>query len=170
LRLYPSSSLEEITKCSSSCCTYNQTLSEEQEERVEIDNNNGNFEESSDIAEPLEIIREEVAEVVENPNTETSSMASMEDQDEEEEDQKKTDNSNRYNGDIYEQVKAQSIQLSSLADTVESLQSQVKQLQETIRLRKHNKTSSVRKKSTSNKGIKTKKKTKRRGSARSWKK
>jgi hypothetical protein len=73
-------------------------LSEEQEERVEIDNNNGNFEESSDIAEPLEIIREEIVAVVENPNTETSSMASMEDQDEEEEDQKKTDNGNRYNG------------------------------------------------------------------------
>ena len=43
-------------------------MSEEQEERIEIDidNNNGNFEESSDIAEPLEIIREEVVEVVEN--------------------------------------------------------------------------------------------------------
>jgi hypothetical protein len=145
-------------------------LSEEQEERMEIDNNNGDFEESSDIVEPLEIIREEVVEVVENPNTETSSLASMEAQDEEEEDQKKTDNSNRYNGDIYEQVKTQSVQLSSLADMVESLQSQVKQLQETIRLRKHNKTSPVRKKSTSNKGIKTKKKTKRRGSARSRKK
>jgi hypothetical protein len=145
-------------------------LSEEQEERMETDNNNGDFEESSDIAEPLEIIREEVVGVGESPNTETSSLASMEAQDEEEEDQKKTDNSNRYNGDIYEQVKAQSIQLSSLADMVESLQSQVKQLQETIRLRKHNKTSSVRKKSTSNKGIKTKKKTKRRGSARSRKK
>jgi hypothetical protein len=96
----------------------------------------------------------------------------MEGQDEEEDDQNneiKTDNSNRYNGDIYEQVKAQSIQLSSLADMVESLQSQVKQLQETIRLRKHKKTSSVRKKSTTNKGIKTKKKTKRR-SPRSRKK
>ena len=47
-------------------------MSEEQEERneSEIDNNNGNFEESSDIAEPLEIIREEVVEVVENPDTE----------------------------------------------------------------------------------------------------
>ena len=143
-------------------------MSEDQEERIEIDIDNNN-----DIAEPLEIIREEVVEVLENPNTETSSLSSMEGQDEEEEDQNneiKTDNSNRYNVDIYEQVKAQSIQLSSLADMVESLQSQVKQLQETIRLRKHNKTSSVRKKSTSNKGIKTKKKTKRRGSARSWRK
>ena len=34
---------EEISKCSCSCSTYNQTLSENQEERVEtgIDNNNG---------------------------------------------------------------------------------------------------------------------------------
>jgi hypothetical protein len=102
----------QTAKCSSSCCAYNQTLSEEREERMEIDNNNGDFEESSDIAEPLEIIREEVVEVVEKPNTETSSLASMESQDEEEEDQKKSDNRNRYNGDIYEQVKAQSIQLS----------------------------------------------------------
>jgi hypothetical protein len=53
---------------------------------------------------------------------------------------------------------------------VESLQSQVKQLQETTRLRKPHNTSSVRKKSTTNKDIKTKKKTKRRGSARSRKK
>jgi hypothetical protein len=52
---------------------------------------------------------------------------------------------------------------------VESLQSQVKQLQETTRLRKR-KTTSIRKKSTSNKGINTKKKTKRIGSTRSKKK
>ena len=165
---------EEISKCSCSCCTYNQTLSEDREERIEIDidNNNGDFDESSDIAEPVEIIREEVIEVVENPDTETSALSSMEDQQEEEEDEKKeikADNTNRYTGDIYEQVKAQSIQLSSLADMVQSLQSHVKQLQETIRLRKHNKTSSVRKKSISNNRIKTKKKTKRRGSARSRK-
>ena len=135
--------------------------------------NNGDFKESS---EPVEIIREEVVEVVESPDAKTFPLSSMEDQNEEEEDQKnkinaetQTDNLNRYEH-IYEQVKAQSIQLSSLADMVESLQSQVKQLQETIRLRKHNKTSSVRKKGTSNKGIKTKKKTKRRGSARSRKK
>jgi hypothetical protein len=44
---------------------------------------------------------------------------------------------NRYNEYIYEQVKAQSIQLSNLADMVESLQSEVKQLQETTRLGKH---------------------------------
>ena len=37
---------EEITKCSSSWYAYNQTLSEDQEERIEIDiDNNRNFEE-----------------------------------------------------------------------------------------------------------------------------
>jgi hypothetical protein len=47
-------------------------LSEDQEERIEIDmNNNNNDNESSDIAEPLEIIREEVVEVVQNPNEES---------------------------------------------------------------------------------------------------
>jgi hypothetical protein len=76
-----------------------------------------------------------------------------------------SDNRNGDNEDIYEQIKAQSVQLNRLINMIESLQSQVKQLQETIRLRKHNKTSSVRKKSITNKGIKTKKKTKRRGNA-----
>ena len=146
-------------------------MSEDQGERIEIDmDNNGNFKESS---EPVEIIREEVVEVVESPNDETSFLSSMEDENEEEEDQKKeikTENLDRDNEDIYQQVKAQSIQLSSLAEMVESLKSQVQQLQETIRLRKHHKTSSVRKKSTTNKDIKTKKKTKRSGSARSRKK
>jgi hypothetical protein len=142
-------------------------LSEEQQERIEIDIDDNNGSLSSDTAEPQEIIREEAVEVVKNPNTETFPLSSKE-----EEDQKneiKTDSSDRYNGDIYEQVKAQSIQLSNLADTVESLQSQVKQLQETIRLLKHKKTSLARKRITSNEGTKTKKKTKRRGKARSRK-
>jgi len=81
------------------------------------------------------------------PDAKTFPLSSMEGHAEEE---GKTDNLDRYNGDIYEQVKAQSIQLSSLADMVKSLQSQVKQLQETTKLRKHHKTTSVRKKSTSN--------------------
>ena len=131
-------------------------MSEEQEERIEIDNNR-HFEQGSDISEPGEIIREEVVEVTEKPNTETFPLSSKE-----EEDQKNEVKTN--NEDIYVQVKAQSIQLSSLSDMVESLQSQVKQLQETIRLHKHNKTSSVRKRS--NQGTKTK----RRGNARSRKK
>jgi hypothetical protein len=132
-------------------------LSEEQGERIEIGNNR-DFEQSSDIDEPGEINREEVVEVAEKPNTETFPLSSKEEEDQKNE--VKTDN-----GDIHEQVKAQSIQLSSLAEMVESLQSQVKQLQETIRLLKHKKTSSVRKGRPSSNGTKTKKKTKRRGSA-----
>jgi predicted RNase H-like nuclease (RuvC/YqgF family) len=140
-------------------------LSEEQQERIEIDIDDNNGSLSSDTAEPQEIIREEAVEVVKNPNTETFPLSSKEEEDQENEIQ--NDSSNRYNGDIYEQVKAQSIQLSNLADTVESLQSQVKQLQETIRLLKHKKSSLARKRITSNDGTKTKKKTKRRGNARS---
>ncbi|MGA9153628.1 MAG: hypothetical protein WBZ36_23860 [Candidatus Nitrosopolaris sp.] len=76
---------EEITKCSSSCCSYNQTLSEEHEERIEREiDNNGHFEENSDIAEPVEIIREEVVEVVENPTAETFPLSSTGSQHEEE--------------------------------------------------------------------------------------
>jgi hypothetical protein len=148
-------------------------LSEEREERIEREiDNNGHFEENSDIAEPVEIIREEVVEVVENPTAETFPLSSTGSQHEEEDQQKeiKADNFNRYNEDIYEQVKAQSIQLSSLADMVESLQSQVKQLQETTRLRKRHNGNSVRKKSTSNNGTKTKRNTRRRGSTRRRKK
>jgi hypothetical protein len=145
-------------------------LSEEQQERIETDmGNNGDFRESS---EPVEIIREEVVEVVENPNAETSILISSEDR-KAEEDQKnqiKTDNRYRYNEDIYKQIKAQSIQLSNLADVVQSLQTQIKQLQETTRLHKHHKATSVRKKSTSNNVTKTKKKAKRRASTRSRKK
>src|SRR5215471_2082963 len=53
------------------------------------------------------------------------------------EEEGKTDNFKRYNEDVYKQVKAHSIQFSRLADMVESLQSQVKQLQETTKLRKN---------------------------------
>jgi hypothetical protein len=81
------------------------------------------------------------------PDAKTFPLSSMEGHAYEE---GKTDNLTYYNEDIYKQVKAQSIQLSRLADMVESLQFQVKQLQETTKLRKHHKTTSVRKKSTSN--------------------
>jgi hypothetical protein len=101
------------------------------------------------------------------PDAKTFPLSSMEGHAEE---GGKTDNLNRYNEDIYKEVRAHSIQLSRLADMVESLGSQVKQLRETTKLRKHHKTTSVRKKSTSNNSIKIKKKTDRRGSARSGKK
>jgi hypothetical protein len=100
------------------------------------------------------------------PDAKTFPLSSMEGHAEEE---GKTDNLNRYNEDMYKQVKAHSIQLSRLANMIESLESQVKQLQD-AKLRKHHKTTSVRKKSTSNNSIKTKKKTDRGGSPRSRKK
>jgi hypothetical protein len=131
-----------------------QAMSEDQEEerfKVDIDGDNDDFEErsDSDIAQPVEVIREEVITVVENPNAETSPME---------------DNNSGDKEDIYEQLRTQSIQLSRLADVVESLQSQVKQLQETKRLRRHRKSTSVRTKSRSNTSMKrgqraTKKKT-----------
>ena len=99
------------------------------------------------------------------PDAKTFPLSSIEGHPEEE---GKTDNFKRYNEDVYKQVKAHSIQFSRLADMVESLQSQVKQLQETTKLRKHHKPTSV-KKSTSNNSIKTKRKTDRRGSTRSRK-
>ena len=141
---------------------------EEQEEGIgiDLDSNNRDFEESSD-AEALEITSEEVVEVSEKPNTETFPLSSKEEEEEDQKNEIKTDNSNQYNEDIYEQVKTQSIQLNNLSNMVESIQSQVKRLQETIRLLKYKKTISVRKRSTSNYGTKTKKKTKRRGSTRS---
>jgi hypothetical protein len=130
------------------------------------DNNNDDFE-SFDEPQPVEIIREEVVEVVQNPNGETSlsslsaSSSSTGDQNEEE-NEVNNDNRNSYNEDIYEQIKAQSIQLNRLADMVESLQSQVKQLLETTRLLKHLRATSVRKESSNNK---MKKKTTKRKSA-----
>jgi hypothetical protein len=150
-------------------------LSEEQEEErieLDVDDNNDDDFERFDEPQPVEIIREEAVEVVQNLNGMSSlqaSSSSTEDQNEEE-NEVNSDNRNSVNEDIYEQIKVQSIQLNRLADMVESLQSQVKQLLQTTRLPKHLRTRSVRKKSTSNKGIKTKKKTKRRGSARSRKK
>ena len=80
-----------------------------------VTHNNSSFEESFDMAEPQEIIREETVEVVENPNTETFPHHLHQSSIifiiiiVEEEDQKneiKTDNCNRYNGDIYEQVQS----------------------------------------------------------------
>lgn len=125
---------------------------EEEQFEVDLDDNNDDFEESSANAQPVEIIREEVVTVVENPNAETSPI-------EDGEEEISTDNDSGDKEDIYDQLKTQSIQLSRLADVVESLQSQVKQLQETTRLRRHHKTTSVSARSRSNTRMKTKKKT-----------
>ena len=89
----------------------------EAEERIGVVDNNGDFKESS---EPVEIIREEVVEVTEKLNDETS-LSSMEDQNEDQKNEIKTDNRHSYNEAIYEQVKAQSIQLSKLTVSSETI-------------------------------------------------
>jgi hypothetical protein len=108
-------------------------------------------------AQPVEIVREEIVTVAENPSAATFSeeKVSMIGNTEDDGD-----------GDLYKLVKAHSIQLSRLTDIVESLQSQIKQLGQT--LAGGNKTSSVRRrrkntmKTKKNKAIA--KKTKRRSS------
>jgi len=104
-------------------------MSEDKEEGIEadIDDNNDDFgmiepitsseEVKESSTEPVEIFKEEVVTVVENPNVE-----------ENEEEEIRIDNS------IGEDVKALTVQLRKITDVVESLQSQVKQLQETIKL------------------------------------
>ena len=70
-------------------------------------------------AQPVEIVREEIVTVAENPNSEekVSMIGNTEEVDSED--------------DLYRVVKAHSIQLSRLTTTVESLQSQIKQLEST---------------------------------------
>lgn len=154
-------------------------MSEEQEEEegneVDIDDDNNDDlerigsitsseEESS--TQPVEIIKEEIVTVVENPNAEasllSSPVASSSLMENEKEGIRIDNNSSGDDEDVYEQVKAQSIQLSRLTDLVESLQSQVKQLQETTRLGGHQATPERRSSGTS---TKTRKKT---SSSRSW--
>jgi hypothetical protein len=94
-------------------------------------------------AQPVEIVREEIVTVAENPSAETFSeeKVSMIGNTEDDGD-----------GDLYKLVKGHSIQLSRLTDIVESLQSQIKQLGQT--LAGGNKTSSVRRRKNT---MKTKK-------------
>jgi hypothetical protein len=138
-------------------------MPEDKEEGIEvdIDDNNDDFEmiepitSSEDVeegsTEPVEIFKEEVVTVVENPNAEEK-----EKEEENEEQAFRIDNSIGEDENVYGQVKAQSVQLRKLTDVVESLQSQVKQLQETIRLGGH-KTAPVRRRTRTN--TKTRKKT-----------
>jgi hypothetical protein len=74
-------------------------------------------------AQPVEVIREEIVAVA-DPDREISVSASPW---VEEEEAKMNSSDNDEN--IYEQLKAQSIQISRLTEIVESLQSQIKQLQ-----------------------------------------
>jgi hypothetical protein len=70
-------------------------------------------------AQPVEVVREEIVTVAEDPNAETFSEEKVSTIDATED------------NDLYKLVKAHSIQLGRLTDIVESLQSQIKQLKET---------------------------------------
>jgi hypothetical protein len=70
-------------------------------------------------AQPVEIVREEIVTVTKNPDTEEK-ISVMD-----------NTHGNDNNDNIYDLVKAQSVQLNKLTDIVESLQSQIKQLGET---------------------------------------
>jgi hypothetical protein len=143
--------------------TYIQAMSEDKEEEgieVDIDDNNDDFgiiepvtsseEVKESSTEPVEIFKEEIVTVVENPDAEEN-----EEEEENEQEASGIDNSISEDEGVYEQVKAQSVQLRRLTDVVESLQSQIKQLQETIRLSSHKTTTARRTRSNT----KTKKKT-----------
>ena len=114
---------------------------------------------------PVGIVKEEIITVVKNPNS--NSETPLVEEDEEEADAEEVDAEDDDN--IYEQLKSHSIQLSRLSDTVESLQSQIKLLQERSSGRGSRKTIPLAK--MKKRSIKTKKKTTRRkGSKRSTKK
>jgi hypothetical protein len=77
--------------------------------------------------QPVEVVREEIVTVTKNPDTED----------------------NDSEDDLYEVVKAHSDQIRRLTDTVESLQYQIKQIDQ--RLGSGNKTSPVRRNTKKNK-------------------
>jgi hypothetical protein len=115
-----------MTKTNFKYCGSIQNMSEE-EEHFGVDtyeNEDDADEESSTLgesieesAQPVEIVREEIVMIAQNPNAETYSEGSTEDYDRED--------------DLYKLVKAHSAQLSRLTDIVESLQSRIKQLEVT---------------------------------------
>jgi hypothetical protein len=75
------------------------------------------IEEEGIAAQPVEVVKEEIVTVAENPNADTFSEGSTEDY--------------GRGDDLYEVVKAHSDQINRLTDIVESLQSQIKQLEDT---------------------------------------
>jgi hypothetical protein len=101
--------------------------------------------------QPVEIVREEIMTVTKNPDTEekVSVMGNTED--------------NYMEADLRELVKSHSDQISRLTDMVESLHSQIKQINH--RRVSGNKTSSMRRKIKKNKAIAKKLK----GKSSKWK-
>jgi hypothetical protein len=107
----------------------------EDEEDEQIDDESSPLVESIEeddvvTAQPVEIVREEIVTVAENPNAGTFS----------EEGVSVIDNNTEIKDGLYKLVKAHSVQLDRLTDLVESLQSQVKRLEGT-RLRSSKATS-----------------------------
>ena len=107
--------------------------------------------------QPVGIVKEEIITIVKNPNS--NSDTQLVEEDEEDDDD-----------DIYEQLKSHSIQLSRLSDTVESLQSQIKLLQERRSGRGSRKTIPLAKMKKRSIKTKNKKTTRRKGGKRSTKK
>lgn len=94
-------------------------MSDEHDEEIRIntyDDDEEPIEEQGFVAQPVEIVRKEIVTVTKNPNTEEK-MPVM--------------SNTESNDDIYQLVKAQSVQIKKLTNTVESLQAQIKQLEET---------------------------------------
>jgi hypothetical protein len=105
-------------------------MSDEYGEEIRINAYDENEEEEDDeelteeqgfAAQPVEIVREEIVTVTKEPNTEEKVSV--------------LDDSirNEDSDDLYDLVKAHSVQLNKLTDIVESLQGQIKQLRETTK-------------------------------------
>jgi myo-inositol-hexaphosphate 3-phosphohydrolase len=105
-------------------------MSDEYAEEIRINAYDENEEEEDDeeltekqgfAAQPVEIVREEIVTVTKEPNTEEK-MSVVDDS-----------IRNEDSDDLYDLVKAHSVQLNKLTDIVESLQGQIKQLRETTK-------------------------------------
>jgi hypothetical protein len=91
----------------------------DENEEDEDEDNEELTEEQGFAAQPVEIVREEIVTVTKDPNTEEKISAV--------DDTRGDDDSD----DLYELVRAHSVQLNKLTDILESLQAQIKQLRET---------------------------------------
>jgi myo-inositol-hexaphosphate 3-phosphohydrolase len=105
-------------------------MSDEYAEEIRINAYDENEEEEDDeelteeqgfAAQPVEIVREEIVTVTKEPNKEEK-MSVVDDS-----------IRNEDSDDLYDLVKAHSVQLNKLTDIVESLQGQIKQLRETTK-------------------------------------
>src|SRR5919199_4682015 len=92
---------------------------EKEEDEEEDEDDEELTEEQGFAAQPVEIVREEIVTVTKEPNTEEK-MSVVDDSIRSED-----------SDDLYDLVKAHSVQLNKLTDIVESLQGQIKQLRET---------------------------------------